>query len=78
MGRRAKPWCVSQASPEKQSQCVHMCTREAGEMPVVLSWRLSDFPNSPETSPFPAAPLNRSAFLGLVFLCEIQSLRMSW
>lgn len=45
----------------KQNQ--HTCLREAGKMTVVLSQRLFDFLNSPETSPFPPVPLNRSAFL---------------
>lgn len=47
--------------------------RGAGEMSVVLSWRLFDSLNSPETSSFPPAPLNRSAFLGSVFLLDIQA-----
>lgn len=42
-------------------------------MSVVLSWRLFDSLNSPETSSFPPAPLNRSAFLGSVFLLDIQA-----
>ena len=45
--------------------------RGAGERSVVLLWRLFDSLNSPETSSFPPAPLNRSAFLGPVFLLDI-------
>ena len=73
MGERAKQSCISQASPEKQNQYVHVCLREAGKMTVVLSRRLFDFFNSPETSPFPPAPLNRSAFLDSVFLLDFQA-----
>lgn len=73
MGEREKQWCISQASPEKQNQHVHTCLREAGKLTVVLSWRHSDFFNSPETSPFPPAPLNRSAFLDSVFLLDFQA-----
>lgn len=47
--------------------------RGAGEMFVVLSWRLFDSLNSPETSSFPPAPLNRSGFLGSAFLLDIQA-----
>ena len=42
-------------------------------MNMVLSWRLFDFLNSPETSPFPPAPLNRSAFLSSVFFLDFQA-----
>lgn len=73
MRQRAKQWCISQASPKKQNQYVHICTRETGEMSVILSWRLFDFLNSSETSPFPPAVLNRSAFLGLVILLDFQA-----